>query len=108
MIPRTRYRGNRLIPFLFVLLAITQILDAHSTLMGNSTFETNKAIKVVSNVAGFVPTVLFVKGLMLGIVGLMYLAWKRTDGRHDREFVVCLSILLLVYSSIVINNYHLI
>ena len=98
-------RAEVLVRTLFALLAALQVIDAHSTLTaGAGQLEANRLLTHLARWTTSCHALVLVKGFDLIVIGCLYIAW-RVNGRFDREFALCLGILVAVYSVIVINNY---
>lgn len=97
---------DALVPSLFVLLSVLQVLDLHSTLTASaSQIETNRFIVWASSWVGLAVAVTAVKlGSALLVAG-MWLAWKRSRGLFRVEFAACLAVACVAYGFVVTNNY---
>jgi hypothetical protein len=99
-------RTWNVIPTLFLFLLIVQIMDVHSTLTaGGDRYETNRVINWISQWIGFAGAVCVIKIGSVSMLGFLYRVWRRSGGSHDREFVLCLSLIAVFYSVVLANNY---
>lgn len=101
-IPRARH----LIPALLISLALIQVLDIHSTLSAdNNHAEANRTINWLSQWLGFANAVYVMKAISVLALLILYKIWRLSNGSHDREFIICLTLSSVVYGFIVANNY---
>ncbi len=102
LIPGTRF----FVLALFVLLVLIQILDAHSTLTASAGhYETNRAINWLINRVGFTAAVCITKAWCAFVLLILYRVWRLSNGSHDREFIVSLTLIGVIYGVVVANNY---
>jgi hypothetical protein len=94
------------VPVLFIFLLFLQILDAHSTISsGAGHYESNKAINWLISWVGFTTAVCITKAWSAIVLLILYRVWRLSNGSHNREFVVSLTLISLIYSFVVANNY---
>ncbi|MCC7005701.1 MAG: hypothetical protein IT497_03520 [Ottowia sp.] len=97
---------NRTIPFLFLSLAVLQLLDMHSTLAApQGRAEQNNFIAWLANNLGMELAVFLIKMLDLMVIGLFYGVWKKSHGIFNKQFFVCLSLIVAAYVLVVTSNY---
>jgi len=97
---------QKLILGLFVGMALLQILDFHSTVTAHtSKTEVNTFILRLSSYTGFVAAIGIIKIICLGVISIMYKAWRNVNGIYDSEFLCCLSIVTVAYMLVVAQNY---
>lgn len=97
---------ERSIPILVVVLVLTQILDFQSTLIATpDKHEANKIINWLSAQIGFFPALLAIKAASILIAFQFYRDWKRSGHEYDLEFALCLTVIDIIFCSIVSNNY---
>jgi hypothetical protein len=90
---------------LFVSLLLLQGADLHSSLSARGgQFEANRLINSLSLWLSPRAAVIAVKTAAIVLVGLLALLWRRSRGM-DREFALCLLLLVLMYAGVVANNY---
>lgn len=98
--------ARNLIPALFLFLLVVQIADLHSTLTaGVGHYETNRFINWMSQWIGFVAAVCAIKMCSAVVLSFLYRVWRLSNGSHNREFVLCLSLIAGFYSVVLANNY---
>jgi hypothetical protein len=90
---------------LVVSLLVLQGLDLHSTLSARGgQFEANRLINSLALWLSPKAAVIAVKTAAIALVGLLALLWRCCRGM-DREFALCLFLLVLMYAGVVANNY---
>ncbi|MDN4571856.1 hypothetical protein DBB29_24675 [Pandoraea cepalis] len=93
-------------PFLLALVAVFQVLDWHSTLSAPAGLtETNGMLVWLGGRIGFALAVSLVKIATIAAVAVWFLFWRKHKGAYEFEFTVCLSVVVLVYGSVIFNNY---
>jgi len=98
----TRY----VVPALFLLLILIQVLDIHSTLSASAGhYEANKVIHWLSEQVGFTVAVCIVKACSSLVLLFLYRVWRLSNGFHDCEFSISLGLIFIVYGVVVTNNY---
>ena len=104
---RNRFIPSRhLVPLLFSVLVLLQILDAHSTLSARAgRCETNMAINWLGSWVGFGTAVLITKAFAVFVLLFLFRIWRLSKGIHDGHFVVILTLLAVIYGVIDANNY---
>ena len=87
-------------------VALLQLLDWHSTLLSHSGHvEANPLLHQIEQWGSFA---LWFSGVKLAFLGLLiagFAYWRRRKGLYEREFTVCLLVLVVVYGAVVLNNY---
>ncbi|WP_049096375.1 DUF5658 family protein [Burkholderia cepacia] len=98
----SRYRTPTLLGF----VAILQIMDWHSTLNAPRTRgEANKMINWLVQWVSFGSVVSVLKLFCLAMLLYGFLFWRKHKGLYEIEFTLALSVVALVYSGVVFNNY---
>ncbi len=98
---------NRAIPFLFLALTVLQLLDMHSTLIAaQGRVEQNSLIAWLAHHFGMEGVVPLIKILDLAIIGLFFSVWKKSHGTFNKQFFVCLTLIVSAYILVVMNNYN--
>lgn len=99
---------EKFVDLLFAVLFVLQAADLHSTLAGihqQGRYENNKVILFLANYVPFEIAVISIKLLVIGVIGMMAFAWKKSEKVQVMEFTVVLSITSVFLLSVVLNNY---
>jgi uncharacterized membrane protein YciS (DUF1049 family) len=105
--PRPRLDASaRVVPVLFALLLVLQVMDLHSTLTkGEHQTELNWLLSALGRRLSFDGAVLWVKGVSIAVVISGLALWRRCRDQHSREFVLCLVVTVAAYAAVVASNY---
>ncbi|KWK60936.1 DUF5658 family protein [Burkholderia stagnalis] len=98
----SRYRT----PMLLGVAAALQILDWHSTLAtAHTRGEANKMVNWLAQWMSLGCIVSVIKLTCLAMLTAGFLYWRKHKGLYELEFALCLSVVIVVYSGVVFNNY---
>ena len=94
----------RRVKILFILNALLQVADLHSSLISPAS-ETNRLILLLASHVGFNFSIVVTKSICLYVIYLLRRHWKTTAGVFDGEFLIALTLVALLMSGVVLNNY---
>ena len=91
---------------MFVAGFCLEALDGLSSAFpGRGQTETNRLLRPAAESSTLPLALIVAKSLGVVLLLVMFFAWRSSRREHDKEFVVCMSLVLIPYAAVVANNF---